>query len=756
MMRRVICLLLTGLCLGSLVTARPVLGEPVEIVISKQAEPLERFAASELERSLERLFVVSVNVVTSPGETASPLFLLGATAHHPGRELGIEGFPQLTDQGFLLRRTTCRNRPSLVIAGGSPEATMWAVYELIERYGVRYLLGGDVYPETRRPFFLPDVDRVFEPAFRARWFKTMGDFAMGTEGWGIADYRPLIDQLAKLKFNRIRVGSSPSQPFLDLKIAGLRQQFATLWYGYRYPITADMPGRRLFGNQREFWNPDLPLPEAGYEKLAAAGQRHCHALIAYAHRRGMQASFVASVTDFPKEFRPIIPGAQVIHQLGELTVGPGAGVRPDDPRLEDIAGTVIRTIIDTYPEADSYGFPAGTEWRSWVDLYAWAWRELDKRYGIHEVLSLDEALRRTSRRVNYSGGAQRAAAEVKGDITGLYFLDRLWTSPAVLPKSRKPDARLVVYEVAEELFPILPRVLPKGAELAVVLDYTSTRVLRRRAALREVPAKAVPTTLVLTLQDDNIGVLPQIATGSLHELVGEMRSIGISGFSTREWMISDLDPTVAYLSKAAWDSGATPRAVSADQVRAVCGEAAVGPMLEALGELEAVTAALEDHGLGLCFPVPGMMMKHWAPGPFSKEFSEDRDRYRRALSAVGKAPEPRRAEGKAYLRYWIGRLEFAVGYFDAIEAVQQAAAAEKAARDAKQKGDWRAFRARLGEAAERTKAAQDVACRAIEAFAGVARNQADRGAIATMAEYVYRPLKRKAEELRAAQARGEK
>jgi hypothetical protein len=577
----------------------------------------------------------------------------------------------------------------------------------------------------------------------------MGDFAMGTEGWGMADYRPLLDQLAKLKFNRIRVGSSPSQPFLDLKIGGLRQQSATLWYGYRYPITAGMPGRRLFGNQTEFWNPDLPLPKAGYEKLAAAGQRHCHALIAYAHSRGMQASFVGSVTDFPKEFRPIIPGAKVIYQLGELTVGPGGAARPDDPRLENIAGAVIRTIIDTYPEADSYGFPAGTEWRSWGELYAWAWRELDKRYHINEVMSLEEALGRAGRRAGYPGGAERATAEVKGDITGLYFLDRLWTSPAILPKTRKPDARLVVYEVAEELFPILPRVLPKGAELAVVLDYTSTRVLRRRAALRTVPAKAVPTTLVLTLQDDNIGVLPQLATGSLHELVGEMRSIGISGFCTREWMISDLDPTLAYLSRAAWDAGATPKAVAADQVRAVCGEAAVGNMLEALGELEAVTAALEDHGLGLCFPVPGMMMKHWAPGPFPKEFSEDRERYRRALSAVRKAPEPRRAEGREYLRYWIGRLEFAVGYFDAIEAVKQAATAEKAARDAKQKGDEREFRARLREAAERARAAQAAAFQAIEAFAAVARNQADRGAIATMAEYVYRPLKRKAEDLRA-------
>ena len=137
----------------------------------------------------------------------------------------------------------------MVIVGGSPAATLWGVYELVERYGVRYLLSGDVYPETQQAFYLPEIDQVFEPTFRARWFKTMGDFAMGMEGWGMADYRPFLDQLAKLKFNRIRVGSSPSQPFLDLQIKGIQRQSAVLWYGYHYPITDDMPGRKLFGNE---------------------------------------------------------------------------------------------------------------------------------------------------------------------------------------------------------------------------------------------------------------------------------------------------------------------------------------------------------------------------------------------------------------------------------------------------------------------------------------------------------------------------
>ncbi len=578
----------------------------------------------------------------------------------------------------------------------------------------------------------------------------MGDFPMGTEGWGMADYRPLIDQLAKLKFNRIRVGSSPSQPFLHLQIKGIPQQNATLWYGYRYPITDDMPGRSLFGNVREFWNPDLPLPGASYEELAAAGRRHCHELIAYAHSRGIEASFVAAITDFPKEFRSVIPDAQTVQQLGELTVAPGPKARPDDPDLAEIAGTVIRTIIDTYPEADSYGFPVGTEWPSWIELYEFAWRKLDKRFGIESVISLEEVLRQANQRTDYPGGAARAVMEVKGHITGLYFLTRVWTSPDVLPKSRKPDARLVVYEVAEELFPILPRVLPRSAELVLVLDYNPTRVLRRRHVLARVPTKELATNLVLTLHDDSVGVLPQLTTGALHQLVSDMRQHGLNGFCTRQWMISDHDPCVAYLSKAAWDPNTTPAAVYQDQIRSVCGQAAVKPMLEAFRELEAVTTALEDHGMGLTFPTPGMLMRYWSPGPLPKELAQDREAYRRVLAAVREVTPPPHEAGRAYVQYWINRLEFGVGYLDALEAVTRAATAEKAAADARQKGDARTAATQLAEALQQAKLAQTTAFQAVEAFAKVAKNQADRGAIATLAEYVDRPLKRKVEELRAA------
>jgi hypothetical protein len=234
-----------------------------------------------------------------------------------------------------------------------------------------------------------------------------------------------------------------------------------------------------------------------------------------------------------------------------------------------------------------------------------------------------------------------------------------------------------------------------------------------------------------------------------------MRKYGVNGFGTRQWLISDHDASTAYLGKAAWDAKTTPEAVYSEQVRAVCGQAAVEPMLEVFRQIETVTTRLEDHGMGITFPHAGMMTRQWAPEAMPEPLVEDRAIYQRALDAIHKVLAPSRPEGKAYVRYWTARLEFAVEYFDAIDAVKKAATAEKAAKDAKQKGDQRAYRAKLADAVQYAKAAHAAAFHAIDTYAAVAKNRADAGAVATMAEYVCRQLKRKIEELRAEHAKAQ-
>jgi hypothetical protein len=296
----------------------------------------------------------------------------------------------------------------------------------------------------------------------------------------------------------------------------------------------------------------------------------------------------------------------------------------------------------------------------------------------------------------------------------------------VVESSRRPDVRLLYDSVAEELFPVLARIVPRGAETLNFVDYTASRIVRRRKALKNIPSREVPATLIYTLHDDNVGVLPQLATGSLHELTKDLRRYGWAGFSTRYWIVGDHDPCVAYLARAAWDATTTPEGVYRDQVRAVCVEASVEDMLAVFREVETATVGLEDHGLGLTFPMPDMMLKHWIARPFPAELAKDRSTYQSALAAARRARAKSVPAGRTYVDYWLGRLEFGIGYLDTIEKVHQAAEAEAKKQPA--------------VAARQATAALATFRRAMESYAGIARDQSDRGTLATLAEFAYRPL----------------
>src|SRR6202021_108344 len=136
--------------------------------------------------------------------------------------------------------------------------------------------------------------------------------------WGIKDFRPLIDQLAKMKYNRLNILAFAWQPFLAYQVDGIKRQTATLWYSYRYPITPDMPGRSAFpADATEFWNPDLPL-HGTPDEILHAGVTLQQELIDYGHSRGMECVINATVSEYPKEFAPLLGGPAPFHILNNL------------------------------------------------------------------------------------------------------------------------------------------------------------------------------------------------------------------------------------------------------------------------------------------------------------------------------------------------------------------------------------------------------------------------------------------------------
>ncbi len=156
-------------------------------------------------------------------------------------------------------------------------------------------------------------------------------------------------------------------------------------------------------------------------------------------------------------------------------------------------------------------------------------------------------------------------------------------------------------------------------------------------------------------------------------------------------------------------------------------------MLTVFNEVEAATVILEQHALGVTFPVPGMVMKQWTEEPFPAELTDVRDCYSRALTAARSASRKTADSGREYVNYWVGRLEFGIDYLNAAELVRDAARADASGR--------------RDDALKAGNAALDAARRAIESQVDVARDQSDRGAVAVLNEHVYRPLRSKLEAL---------
>ena len=706
---------------------------PVSVVVGPSAPELEQFAASELCGYLEQLFDVRVRPVSEPSASTEAVLLLGSPETNPllAQALPAGSFPELTDQGLVLRTIDLEGRPALVVGGGSPRATLWAVYELAERWGVRYLIDRDVLP-PKRPFQLPQLDAVMEPVFRVRAHPTIQDLVASMEGWGISDFRPLIDQLAKMKFTRINVYAFGWQPYLHWEHKGIERSSAHLWYGYHYPITPDTIGRSLFGNVSQYWNRDLPLTSS-YPELIEAGQQLVRNLMDHIHKRGMETAYAAPVIDFPPEFAPLLDGAEQSAQLSGMSVVPGQDTPLEDPELFGLSAAVLRATLNSYPKTDviTVFMP---EFRQWIGEYERAWEALDEKYGVGELLSLSRITSAVQHRKGSEGSPERALNELKGDIANLYFFDRLLRDPEVLKGTSRSRIRVNCFGVSEELYPILDRIWPADWTLESMPSNQPVHLLRRIEILKDLPSQVLGI-LNLTLDDDNIGVMPQLTTNSLYEIIQVMHRHGWQGVIARERFPGDHDWPLAYLARASWDPDITPDAVARDQLKAICGEGCVEDMLAAYHEVEAVTIALArsafafpaDWPPATSFSPGGMLMKYWylkdrATPPYVDVAHEG---YSRALESARKARAQATPEGRWYVDFWVGRLEFAQQYVEAVQAVHRSATAFRS-------GD------RAGAVKEADQA-MAVLRKGLEAYVPVVRNRTDLAAIA-LVNQSYRQL----------------
>lgn len=258
----------------------------------------------------------------------------------------------------------------------------------------------------------------------------------------------------------------------------------------------------------------------------------------------------------------------------------------------------------------------------------------------------------------------------------------------------------------------------------------------------ESEAKALGMTLevIRTLKNNpplpSGGLLPlKLVTGAHERLSAVLRakpaSVGVQSPS-----VGDADLAAFLHSRGSFDAKYAGGHPVHDLVTPICGEGVSDRVFKAFALAEEATKLILAGDPAFSAPVHDVVMRHYASSdPPSEWWGKARDNYLNAMNEMYRANTRAREGGRSYTLYFARRFEFAFEYMNAIEAIRKAGIA-------KGKGDQETQVAELEKAVESMNGA-------LSALAAVARTQSDRGIIAVLNEYGYRPL---VKELEAADA----
>ena len=354
------------------------------IVLGAHADEFHRFVADELQTHLARLCGGRLPVITdaelAPGLEHDPAGLIlvgGPDANAAVQRLADEGavdFTALSAEGGYLLKTVALDGGAAIVAGGNDSTgTMYAAYELLEQLGLVFQLSNDVVPERKPTLDLPELDLAVNPARKYRGVHVWHGYS-----WymGLAEYRHLIDQLAKLKMNVLQFAWGMGAAWIRVSYQGVLGELTT----------TPESGHLAIGSESRSWGrsvhtttgtrADLRVGADCYEheRLCAPEFRDVQSeedayrvaipflreIIRYAHERQVQVRLVMGELPFvPPNLAP--QGAKVDHGAAPSESYSyqrycGVAVAPGDPAALDIWEIAMCEVIETYPEADSYGF----------------------------------------------------------------------------------------------------------------------------------------------------------------------------------------------------------------------------------------------------------------------------------------------------------------------------------------------------------------------------------------------------------------
>jgi hypothetical protein len=97
---------------------------------------------------------------------------------------------------------------------------LYGAYAFIEQLGVRFYLEGDVIPDQKVKWQIPEVDIMGKPYFQLRGLNPWGSHPFGFDQWNSEDYKAIIAQLLKMRMNFIGMHCYLTFPYDEPTLTG--------------------------------------------------------------------------------------------------------------------------------------------------------------------------------------------------------------------------------------------------------------------------------------------------------------------------------------------------------------------------------------------------------------------------------------------------------------------------------------------------------------------------------------------------------
>ena len=493
---------------------------------------------------------------------------------------------------FLLKQTVLNGTDVMLIVGRNPRAAMYGVFDFFEQLGCTFLISRDAVPEANPDLLVPPMDKVGQTDCSWR-----GVF-IGTD-WptnfmmSLPDHKAMLDQMAKMKMNRIIHYHFEQEPFIDYTYKGERKLVGDIShpdsgyisYGRHFTgslLVKDIPvGKEKFDRKKitsmEFQ--DIASSDEALDK----GCEVIQSLIEMGKERGI-GTWVSTIPTF------ISPNlSKYTRRMPRTHRHWSAHVSCTDPVLTEINRARIEGILKAYPNAEGIflAIPEGFYDDPYPETEALIEREWD---------NYAEALEWQKEYWNIWPDEEQQKAHIRADIG---FVEIVKNTIAVA-KEIKPDIKLGLLTICKAyLLPYLDTIFPKDMPF---VDFESRSLWTQGGA---------PLHLFKKIEGRECAIIPRaVDDGSMAGLQFPMWQYDADGFltspeenGTRGLMIQTShirgnEHNMRFLAEGMWNPSLTPESFYSDYAKKIFGKEAMPLLMEAFKVLEGNDEYLGGRGQG--------------------------------------------------------------------------------------------------------------------------------------------------------------